>query len=120
MVGVVGMVVTLNLYSDACCVEFSCKASSHAVVSFNFNSEVAVKCVVELWKNCCRCLRCVLCDSLHHALVDVLHEAVVTTCYKVSYLSACKSKDEKLLNLRSLCSVLVENALNLLVHNLCF
>ena len=99
MVGVVGVIVPFNLDSDACCVKFSCKAFSCAVVSFNLNTEVAVESVVELWKNCCRCLRCVLCDSLHHALVDVLHKAVVSVCYKVSNLSACKSKAKELLNL---------------------
>ena len=120
MVVVVGVVVTLNLYSDACYGKFSCEAFTCAVVSFNFDTEVAVESVVELWKNCCRCLRCVLCDSLHPSLVDVLYEAVVSVCYKVSNLSACKSEGEELLNLRSLCSILVKNVLNLLVHNLCF
>ena len=99
MVGVVSVVVTFNLDSDACCGKFSCEAFTCAVVSFNLNTEVAVESVVELWKNCCCCLRCALCHSLHHALVDVLHESVITTCYKVSYLSACKSKGEELLNL---------------------
>ena len=70
-----------------------------AVVSFNLDTEVAVESVVELWKNCCCSLCCALCHSLHHSLVDVLYKSVVSVCYKVSNLSACKSKGEKLLNL---------------------
>ena len=45
MVSVIRVVVAFNLYSDACCVKFSCKAFSCAVVSFNLDSEVAVESV---------------------------------------------------------------------------
>ena len=52
MVVVVGVIVTFNLYSDACCGKFSCEAFTCAIVSFNLDTEVAVESVVELWKNC--------------------------------------------------------------------
>jgi len=120
MVGVVGVIVAFYLYADTCCGKLACKAVACAVVGFNLHPEVAVEGVFDGRGNGGSSLRCSVSQALHHALINILYKTVVAICCKIGHLSACKSEGKKFLNLRGFCSVLVENALNLLVHNLYF